>query len=193
MKETTAAAVVGFVEAAQKNRNKYRNFALRFIHNRDVAEELISESFKRLWEKRDEVDFENIEAYFYVILKNSCMDWLRNRQTQFKVHNEIYDKSYRLLQYDLASLDAFDPNLIFRNEVREIMLRQLNEMPRLTRRIFLDNRFNDLSYNQIAGKYGISIFKVKREMHTAMCRLRTALQDYLPPVLVVLLIALTCL
>lgn len=71
------------------------------------------------------------------------------------------------------------------------MLRQLDKMPGLTRRIFLDNRFNDLSYDQIAGKYGISIFKVKRELHTAMCRLRTALQDYLPPMLTMILIALT--
>ena len=193
MKETTAAAVVGFVETAQKKRNKYRNFALRFVHNRDAAEELISESFKRLWEKRDEVDFENIEAYFYTSLRYACLNWLRNRQTQFKIRNEIYDATYRLLKYDIATLEKFDPNLIYANEIRDIMHRQLNRMPELTRMVFLDSRFNDLSYDEIAGKYGVTIFKVKREIYTATHRLRTALQDYLPPVLVVLLIALTCL
>lgn len=193
MKETTAAAIVSFVEAAQKNRVKYRNFALRFVHNRDVAEELISDSFKRLWEKRDEVDIENIEAYFYTSLKHACLDWLRSRQMHCKVHNEIYDATYRLLKYDIATLEKFDPNLIYANEIRDIMHRQLNEMPRLTRRIFLDSRFNDLSYDEIAGKYGVSIFKVKREIYTVTHRLRTALQDYLPPILTVILIALTCL
>lgn len=191
MDDSTSTKICAFAETFTRDRSKYRNFALRFVHDRDAAEELVSDSFTSLWVKRHELADTNIEAYFYTTLKHACLDWLRNRQTRYRIHNEIYDKSYRLLQYDITSLDAFDPNLIFRNEVRDIMLRQLDKMPGLTRRIFLDNRFNNLSCDEIAGKYGISIFKVKRELHTAMCRLRTALQDYLPPILTVLLIALT--
>ena len=191
MEDPTTSAIHTFAANFCVNRLKYRNFAQRFIHNKDAADELVNDCFVRLWEKRLDLADVNIEAYFYSSLKHASLNWLRNKQNQFKIHNEIYDKSYRLLQYDITSLDAFDPNLIFRNEVRDIMLRQLDKMPGLTRRIFLDNRFNNLSCDEIAGKYGISIFKVKRELHTAMCRLRTALQDYLPPILTVLLIALT--
>lgn len=188
MKESTAGTVVGFVATAQKNRSKYRNFALRFVHNRDAAEELVSDSLMRLWEKRDEVDFENIEAYFYVVLKNSCIEWLRSRQTHFKVHNKIYDTAYRLLTYDIATLECFDPNLIFTREIRDIMHRQLNRMPELSRRIFLDSRFDDLSYEEIAAKYGVSKIKVAREIQSVLKNLKTALHDYLPPALSMLLI-----
>lgn len=191
MDDSTSTKICAFAETFTRDRSKYRNFALRFVHDRDAAEELVSDSFTSLWVKRHELADTNIEAYFYTTLKHACLDWLRNRQTRYRIHNEIYEKSYRLLQYDIRSLETFDPNLIFSSEIRDIMLRQLDKMPGLTRRIFLDNRFNNLSCDEIAGKYGISIFKVKRELHTAMCRLRTALQDYLPPILTVLLIALT--
>lgn len=188
MARSTEGTVVGFVDAAQKNRAKYRNFTLRFVHSRDVAEELVSDSFMRLWEKRDEVDFKNIEAYFYAVLKNSCLEWLRSRQMQFKAHNEIYDTTYRLLKYDIATLETFDPNLIFTREIRDIMHRQLILLPGLTRNIFLDNRFSALSYEEIATKYGISTIKVAREIQSALRTLRTALKDYVPPMLPVILL-----
>ena len=187
MARSTEGTVVCFVEAAQKNRAKYRNFTLRFVHNRDAAEELVNDGFMHLWEKRNEITDANIEGYFYTILKNLCLNWLRNERTHYELRNTIYDSSYRLLKYDIATLESFDPNLIFTREIHNIMHRQLNRMPELSRRIFLDNRFGDLSYEEIAAKYGISYSKVDREIRTSLKNLRLALKDYLPPVFAVML------
>lgn len=188
MTGSTEGAVVGFVSTAQKNRVKYRNFALRFVHDRNAAEELVNDGFVSLWEKRNEITDTNIEGYFYTILKNLCLNWLRNKRTHYEVLNTIYDTSYRLLKYDIATLENFDPNLIFTREIRDIMHRQLERMPDLSRRIFLDNRFGDLSYEEIAAKYGISTIKVAREIQLTLRTLRIALKDYIPPVLPVMLL-----
>lgn len=56
-------------------------------------------------------------------------------------------------------------------------------MPKETRDIFMSSRFEDLTYNEIAEKYGISPRKVKREIQNALEILRTSLKDYLPLVL----------
>ena len=73
------------------------------------------------------------------------------------------------------------------------MLRQLDQISEQTRSVFVDNRFNDLSYERIAGKYGISTAKVEREIQTVLSRLKIALKDYLSPLptVLLLLVALT--
>ena len=110
------------------------------------------------------------------------MEWLRKVEKQSRIRNEIYDKSYRLRQYDISSLDAFDTNRIFTNEIRDITVCQLKLLPDITRKIFLDSRFSCLNYDEIAQKYGVSKIKVRREIQRALTKLKMALKDYLPVV-----------
>lgn len=174
-----------FLELFCRNRPKYCRFAVSFIRDQHAAEDLVNDSFLQVWEKRTELEDNNIESYYYTILKNCCLKWLRKRATHCKAHQRIYDDSFRMLLLDIRSLDAYDPNLIFRNEVQAIMQRQLNRMPDLTRKIFTDNRFHNLSYEEIAKKYGINKSKVVRDIESALCSLRIALQDYLPAMLMI--------
>lgn len=169
-----------FLELFCRNRPKYCRFAISFICDQNAAEDLVNDSFLHVWEKRKEIEDKNVESYYYTVLKTKCLKWLRNRATHHKVHQQIYDDSYRKLLLDIRSLDAYDPNLIFRNEIKAIMHRQMSRMPNLTRRIFTDNRFHNLSYDEIAIKYGINKSKVVRDIESALSSLRIALQDYLP-------------
>ncbi len=170
-----------FCETFYRERAKYVNFAVRFVRNRVVVEDLINDSFVAFWENRDTLDKNTVcEAYFYTIVKNKCLNYLRDKQTHKQIHGQIQDTSSRLLQYDLTSLENYDPNLILSNEIRTILRSQLETMPKLTCCIFQDNRFENLTYEEIARKYNISIWKVAREMQSALNMLRLALKDYLP-------------
>lgn len=171
-----------------QNRHRYLKFTFRFIHIQDVAEDLIYDAFAKLWERRNDLIDTNIEGYYYAILRTNCLLWLRSENIRCKAQSEIYKTAYRVLQYDIASLETFDTNFIFSNEIRNIMLNQLGKMPELTSKIFLDNRFHNLSYEELAGKYGISRFKVTREIQEALRQLRISLQDYLPLLLLAFII-----
>lgn len=166
-----------------RNRRRYCHFAMGFVHNADAAEEIVSETFTRLLEKHKEV--ECFDSYFYSALKNNCLEWLRKQVRHYEIRNEIYDKSYRLRQYDVASLDAFDPNQIFSNEIRDITIRQLKLLPSRTRNIFLDSHFNSLNHEEIAVKYGVTKITVKREIMAAVKSLRSVLKDYLPITIII--------
>lgn len=180
-----------FAEAFPRNRNKYLNYTLLLVHERSVVEDLVNDSFAKMWAKREEIDNTNIEAYFYTTIKTVCLDWLRHKAIQYKVHQQIHETSYSLLQYDIASLEAFDPNPIFSNEIREIMRERLKTMPELTAKIFMDSRFSNLSHEEIAGKYRVNKLKVKREIQSVLSCLRISLQDYLPLMLAVSVFGLT--
>lgn len=174
-----------------RNRRRYCHFAQGFVHNADAAEEIVSETLTRLLERHDVIKDLNLESYFYTALKFSCLDWLKSQKRQSEIRNEIYDKAYRLRQYDITSLDAFDPNQIFSNEIREIIIRQLKQLPERTCNIFLDSRINCLNHEEIAKKYAIPKFKVKRDIMVALEVLRSALKDYLPCSIVFILVLLS--
>lgn len=170
-----------FAEDFDRDRHKYLKFAFRFVHTPAIVEDLVNDGFAKFWEKRHSLpDDTNIEAYFYTIIKHNCLNWLRNKEAQYRIQNQIFDTSYRLLQYDIATLESYDPSLIFTNEIREILQAQLDKMPELTCKMFMDNRFSNLSYEQIAKKYDVSIWKVTRDIQIVMSALRISLQDYLP-------------
>lgn len=193
MEKTAINPIDDIAESYCRNRLRYCHFAQRLVHSADAAEDIVAETFMRLLEKREEGEFMKFESYFYTALKNSCLNWLRDKQTQAKVQNEIFNKSYRLRQYDISSLDAFDPNQIYRNEIRDITVRQLKLLPVRTRNIFLDSRFNRLNHEEIAIKYDITKATVKREIMAAVKSLRSVLKDYLPVILVIALVLLSSL
>lgn len=185
MKHSLEDNIRQFCNSFKCNRGRYVAFAVRFVRNETVAEDLVNDSFVLFWENRHNLSDDTIcEAYFYTIVKNKCLNYLRDKQTHDRVHDKIHSVSDRLLQYDLTSLENYDPNLIFSSEIREIMLRQLDAMPDLMREIFKSNRYDNMTYEEIAAKYDISVWKVAREMQSALAILRHALKDYLPMLLV---------
>lgn len=176
-----------FCDTFHQERARYTNFAMRFVRDRTAAEDLVNDSFVTFWERRETLAEETVcEAYFYTIVKNKCLNYLRDMQTRSKIHDDLHDTSRRLMQYDLASLESYDPNLIFSSEIQSILEEQLRSLPELTRCIFHDNRFEHKTYEEIAQKYGISVWKVAREIQTTLQTLRLALKDYLPVVLLLL-------
>ncbi|MGB3317698.1 MAG: sigma factor-like helix-turn-helix DNA-binding protein [Sphingopyxis granuli] len=51
-------------------------------------------------------------------------------------------------------------------------------LPKRTRDVFLMHRFDDLSYDRIAHRLGISIKTVEREIVRVMCAIRKAREDH---------------
>lgn len=169
-----------FCEQYYQTRSKYVRFAFRFVRDRDVVEDLVNESFVNFWaNKQSLAHVSNLESYFYTIVKNNCRDWIRSKQTRLEIQKNIHDSNYRLLQYDLNALDTYDPNLIHTEEIRTIVMQELNKLPKLKQDIFIESRFNDMTYEEISVKFGISIRMVTRAIQSVLATLRLSLRDYL--------------
>ena len=67
------------------------------------------------------------------------------------------------------------------------MRQSLDRLSELTREVFVARRFEELSYKEIAEKYGITVRRVEFELEKAVKQLRVALKDYLPVLLMLLL------
>ena len=55
--------------------------AKSFSSDTQAAEDIVQDSFIRLWEKRREYEeIPNLQVFLYVLVKNRCMDFLRSKK-----------------------------------------------------------------------------------------------------------------
>lgn len=164
---------------------KFKMIAYRYVRSDAVAEDLVSDSFMAFWENRDKIPGgANLPAYILVIVRNKCLDYLRAQSLHQKIEHEMYQLRQQVLAADIRSLQAFNPNELFSEEVASIVQRALEDLPKLTRDVFVAHRFDDMTYKEIADKHRITSRRVEFEITKAVKQLRIALKDYLPAFLI---------
>lgn len=57
---------------------KLYRIAYRMLQNPDIAQDMVQDTYVKLWEKRDELqDIHNTESFAVVVLRNLCLDFFR--------------------------------------------------------------------------------------------------------------------
>ena len=179
-------ADVSFEELYNCYKVRFERFAISYIQDRSVAEDIVTDSFVYWWEHRDRVGSkdENPAAYILATIRHKCLNHLRALQVRLRSHNEIRESQSRIVQENIRSLELCDPVHLFAGEVEALVRQSLEELPELTRYIFIDQRLKGKSYRDIAVEYAISERRVETELARALDKLRRRLKDYLPVILV---------
>lgn len=186
-RESVAMTTAEFGRLFATWRARFEAIACRYVRSAAVAEDLVSDSFMSFWENRGRIPADaNLQAYILIIVRNKCLDWLRAQSLHAKIEQEVYELRRRVLAADIRSLQACNPEEIFSAEVAAIVRQSLDRLPELTREVFVARRFEELSYKEIAEKYGITVRRVEFELEKAVKQLRVALKDYLPVLLMLL-------
>lgn len=174
-----------FGELFLKYKDKFLAIAVSYIRDETAAEDIVVESFTNFWEKREEIELTTLpEAYIMTSVKNKCLNYLRDMETRMRVEQRMQDNAYKAVQAEISIMESEDMNRLFYSEVAKIFKNLMEAMPELTREIFYSSRFRDMTYNEIAEKYGVSPRKVKREIQKVLEDIRTSLKDYLPSLLI---------
>jgi RNA polymerase sigma-70 factor (ECF subfamily) len=69
---------------------------------------------------------------------------------------------------------------LYEKEVLDILDQGIGKLPDGCREIFMLSRIEEMKYQDIANKLGISVNTVKTQMKIALSRLRETLKDFLP-------------
>ncbi len=154
------------------------HLAFGYIGERETAHGLVQDTFLTLWERREELsDQTNIRNYLYTITKNSCLNHLRQQEIIFRNNRDYLIPELRYRQEALQSFgDTFDDVESLIEKVDEAIER----LPEAIRTTFKLNRFESLTYVQIADKLEISPKTVEARISKALKILRSDLKEYLP-------------
>jgi RNA polymerase sigma-70 factor (ECF subfamily) len=155
------------------------SFAEHFVRNHEIAEEIVEDFFCHLWD--------NCQAFHQYFLKgislrsihNRCLNYLRDQKIR---QQYIADNKYCFLDDEILGYAGQDEepvsNLITSDLEKEIS-DAIDSLPEQCRAIFRMNRFESLTYTEIADRLDISINTVKTQMTRALQKLRDGLKDYL--------------
>ncbi len=159
---------------------RFIRFAMSYVRDRQIAEDFVSEAFTSYWEKKDNLlPDTKPQAYILTIIKNKCLNHLQLVQVRQRAEKEINRHQNWLLNINITTLQACDPELIFAEEIRQIVDKTLEMLPRKTRQIFVMNRYQGLSYKDIAEKIHISTKAIEYHISKALQYFRVSLKDFI--------------
>lgn len=144
---------------------RVRHFAMGFLQNEGDAADVTHDIFVSLWQQRAEItDIESLKAYLFRMTRNAIFSIFRHRRIA-----EAY-MAAAIYQTEEASSETEEK--ITTNDLLELVQLTIDSMPEQRRRIFTMNRFDHLTYEEIAGALGISRKTVEYHMSQALAQLR---------------------
>ncbi|MEI6681360.1 MAG: RNA polymerase sigma-70 factor [Bacteroidota bacterium] len=148
-------------------------FASGYVKQDEVAREIVQDAFVSLWEKRETIDLTKpVKSYLSATVRNKCLNHLRDHK---KFSSDL------LAMENLAEEAGYDqPDHLVEQEIRDKIASSIAALPEKCREIFILNRHENLKYQQIAEKLGISVKTVETQMSKALQHMRVHLADYLP-------------
>lgn len=152
-------------------------YAQQFVEY-DDGQEIVQDVMVWLWENREMHTFE-------VSPKNYLFKAVKNRSLTLISRNEIKQRIIHTLHNNLQSRYE-DPDFYAVEELSRKIEEALQRLPDTYRESFEMNRFQHLTYNEIATHLEISPKTVDYRIQQALKLLRIELKDYLPLLLAIL-------
>lgn len=136
------------------------------------GEEIVQEIMIWLWENKEVVVIESSPiSYLFRAVRNNCLKQINKDELRKNILTILY--SHSDTPYD-------DPDFYIVEELTSKIEKALQELPESYREAFEMNRFQDMTYQEIATKLNISSKTVDYRIQQALKILRVKLKDYLP-------------
>jgi len=144
-------------------------FAERLISNREEAQDIVITAFRKFWSIKDNFQTaNNIKAFFYITVRNQCLDYLRYKQRFNEVKKEY--ETHLLSADELQHTDS----LIIETDLINKIYQEVQKLPNRCREIFILTYFKGLKTKEIATALQISESAVTTQRSLAIKYLKHA-------------------
>jgi RNA polymerase sigma-70 factor (family 1) len=150
-------------------------FSMMYIHQKEVAEEIVSDVFVKCWVNRKSLcEVRNIDTYLFVAVKNQSLNHLKKYSHIHLV--QVEDTN------EVRFVKPFTPQeALEKKELLFKMEQSIEELPRQCRIIFRLIKEEGIKYKEVAEILNISPRTVQTQLFRAMKKLSLVLSDYLNP------------
>ena len=155
-------------------------YAFTIVKEEMAAEEMVQNVFFKIWEKNKGVDISSSAlAYLYKSVYHESLNYLKHQKVKAAYHAHTVHQMKN--ESDNAS------KKIMLSDLQQQIDKALSELPEQCRTIFQMSRFEELKYQEIADRLGLSIKTIENQMGKALRILRVKLVDYLPVIIILLI------
>lgn len=150
-------------------------FAWRYLHNNADAEDLVIETFVRLFQARERLRPDtNLSAWLFTTLSNLCHNrhrWrTRHRETSLDAPSDLHEPT---------AAGASPDRELERGEAETALRGAIERLPHDQRTVVLLHHYEHLSYREISMVIGCSERGVETRLYRARQQLRAELSTHL--------------
>jgi RNA polymerase sigma-70 factor (ECF subfamily) len=150
--------------------NPLVNFVNKYLENYENSREVVQSTFFKIWQYKNQIEIKtSVKAYLYQMTKNTMIDFIRSNKSMISaslVENEM------LLLQDTTD-EHLDPYIVRR--AFELAMIDLKDKPR---EIFRLNKFEGLTYEEIADYLNISKRSVEDNIAKVSNHLKEKLKNH---------------
>lgn len=145
-----------------------KQFSYFVLKDMDAAEDVAQEVFIKIWTGRGVLpEVRNFRNYLFQISKNAVIDYIR-RESAMVLRNNVFAGRF------FAGDDSFENDFIAR-ETQGAIDEIVENMPPKRREVFILNRVQGKSNDEIAELLGLSKKTVENHLHLALKELKEKL------------------
>ena len=166
-----------YVELVNRYKDKLTNFVFYFLKDEEHSEDIVQETFIRLYEKKHYYkEIAKFSTWIYTIARNLANTELR-KKSRTKIMYLSQMSNYKK-DYDLKSSDP-DLNMNIENEflMKEIHA-AIDKLPENYKSVIILRDIQGLDYEQISNIIGVPLGTVKSRINRARLQLQVDLMDF---------------
>jgi len=146
-------------------------YANKMISDGYISEEIVQGMFMELWENKSRINIHtSVKSYLFRSVHNDCIDFIKRSNNGHKIR---FEKLHDIHEPNVEFYDT-----LIESDFEKVMEKMFSELPEQCRIIFFLNRFDGLSYKEIALKQNLSIKTVENQIGKALKLIREKLQSY---------------
>lgn len=142
-----------------------RFYAYSLIRSKEAAEEIVSDSFYKLWKGRDKVVTESsIRAFLYISTRNACFDFMGTARNRVIRDSESMDLLF-----------STDPDILTKMihvELIELIVKEIECLPPQQNKVFRMTYLQEMNAEEISQLLDISVSNVYFARSVALSKIR---------------------
>ncbi len=146
------------------------------VKPKEEAEDIVSNLFLVLWENRGNIQItRSLKSFLYQGVRNNSLKFLQHKKVMCKYRENI--RNMHANDDWLLIHDNNDPMFIMMLQDLEREIEDaINALPEKCREIFDMVRIEELKYQEVADRLGISVGAVRKQVNRAMTKLRESFE-----------------
>ena len=163
-------------------------YSRRYVGRKDIAEEIVSESFFKIWENRKKLEIHSsIKSYLFQAVANNSLHHLRKLKKEKKIDDYFSGIENENIGFSEISENITEQSLLLR-ELNALIEDAISQLPPQQQIAFRLKRVEGKKNKEIAEEMGIALKTVEMHLSKAMLAMRENLKDYLPAFLLFMLL-----
>ena len=163
-------------------------YARRYVGRKDIAEEIVSETFFKIWENRKNLEINtSVKSYLFKAVANNSLHQLRKLSREDNIEQYFSDTVSENIGFKEVAENLTEQSLLMQ-ELSQRIEDAVNQLPAQQQKVFRLKRFEGKKNKEIADEMGIAVKTVEMHLSKALFTLRDKLKDYLPSFLLFMLL-----